>query len=396
MFSQEQIAQIQKAINRDRLIDTAVALINVPSPTCDAGRVANRLADILTTDGFVVERPSANWPSAPAVVVRLSSGKPGRTLQLDGHLDTVHLPFVPASVKDGILRGSGASDMKGGVAACIEVLRVLRETGALLHGSVLFTAHDHHEGPWGDKRQVVGLIEAGYVGDAVLFPEYLSDRLPLAGRGMAIFEVTVTRDGTPVHEVLCEKNLPDVLGTGVEVVSRLKVLGKQLSAVSKPYAGHDSVFVGQFHAGEIYNQVTNVCRLHGTRRWVIPGQTHDVQAEFESLMQTVAKESSTQIKTQFDVQGDAFSVAEDDPVVMAFQMAHQTITGQVLPFGDKPFVDDGNGYAALAHVPVLTHGPNARGAHTTDEWVPVDELVRVAQVYALTALAFCRSSSASI
>lgn len=389
MFSQEQIKRVQTAVNRDRLIETAVALVNVPSPTCDAGQVADKLADILVADGFVVERPDAHWPNAPAVVVRLDSGTPGRTLQLDGHLDTVHLPFVPASVTDGILRGSGASDMKGGIAACVEALRVLRETQMLSGGSVLLTTHDHHEGPWGDKRQVVGLIEAGYVGDAVLFPEYLSDRLPLAGRGMAIFEVAVTRDGVPVHEVLREKNLPDVLGTGAEVVRRLQVLGQQLSAVSAPYAGHDSVFVGQIHAGEIYNQVPTECRLHGTRRWVTPGQTKEVQDAFEALMQVVAKESGTKIETQFAVQGDAFSVAENDPIVVAFQMAHQSVTGQVLPFGDKPFVDDGNGYAALAHVPVITHGPNAHGAHTTDEWVPVDELVRVAQVYALTAMVYC-------
>ena len=34
-------------------------------------------------------------------------------------------------------------------------------------------------------------------------------------------------------------------------------------------------------------------------------------------------------------------------------------------------------------------GPNATGAHTIDESCPVSELVRVAQVYALAALAYC-------
>ena len=37
----------------------------------------------------------------------------------------------------------------------------------------------------------------------------------------------------------------------------------------------------------------------------------------------------------------------------------------------------------------LTHGPAAHGAHTTQERVSVDELLRVARVYALTALGFC-------
>ena len=72
---------------------------------------------------------------SPAVVARLESGRAGRTLQWDGHLDTVHLPFVPPSVDGDNIRGSGACDMKGGVAAAVEALRVLRETGALTAGS---------------------------------------------------------------------------------------------------------------------------------------------------------------------------------------------------------------------------------------------------------------------
>ena len=39
--------------------------------------------------------------------------------------------------------------------------------------------------------------------------------------------------------------------------------------------------------------------------------------------------------------------------------------------------------------PPLTHGPLAQGAHTTRETVSLDELVRVARVYALTAVAYC-------
>lgn len=389
MPSETEVKQICGAINRERLVETAVALISVPSPTLSAGEVSNRLAHILETDGFVVDRPAANWPEAPAVVTRLDGQTDGRVLQFDGHLDTVHLPFVPPSVVDGILRGSGASDMKGGVAACVEALRVLRETNTLKKGSVLLTAHDHHEGPWGDKRQVTGLIDAGYVGDAVLFPEYLSDRLPLAGRGMAIFEVVVTRDGEAVHEVLRPDGLPDVLGTGAALVGKLQKWGEELAKRTAPYAGADSVFIGQIESGEIYNQSPIVCRLRGTRRWVKPGTTDAVLAEFADFLATVAQETGTKIDVTWEVQADAFTVSETDDSVVAFQSAYQSVTGDVLPFGGKPFVDDGNRYAALAGVPVLTHGPNARGAHTTEEWVPVDELVRVAQVYALMAVDYC-------
>jgi acetylornithine deacetylase/succinyl-diaminopimelate desuccinylase-like protein len=381
---------ITKAVDADRLVETAVRLVEVPSPTRDAGAVADRLEEILKEDGFSVERPVADWPEAPAVVARVEAGAPGRVLQFDGHLDTVHLPFAPPRVADGILHGSGASDMKGGIAACVEAMRVLRQTGLLPAGGVLLTAHDHHEGPWGDRRQVRALIDQGYTGDAVLFPEYLYNCVPLAGRGMAIWEVTLRRQGVPVHEVLAEPDTPDVIGAGAAVLRELQRLQAEVSRITDPHAGADSVFIGRFASGEIYNQVPTECRLTGTRRWVTPGQVEKVEEAFRVLVGQVAADAGATAEVDFAVQGDAFRIDEADPIVGAFQDAHQAVSGSRLPAGGKPFVDDGNTYAPRAGIPALTHGPNATGAHTTNEEVPISELVRVAKVYALTAIGYCK------
>jgi acetylornithine deacetylase/succinyl-diaminopimelate desuccinylase-like protein len=53
-------------------------------------------------------------------------------------------------------------------------------------------------------------------------------------------------------------------------------------------------------------------------------------------------------------------------------------------------VDDGNSFWALAQVPAITHGPRAGGQHTVSEWVSIDDLARVAALYALTAVAYGR------
>src|SRR5262249_22982564 len=141
--------RLRRAVQRDRLVDTAVGLVAVPSRTGEAGAVSDCLAKLLAEDGFAVERPTGGHPAAPAVAVRLHSSRPGRTLQFNGHLDTVHLPFVPPKIEDGRIMGSGSADMKAGIAAAVEALRVLRDTEALAAGSVLLTAHDLHETPWG-------------------------------------------------------------------------------------------------------------------------------------------------------------------------------------------------------------------------------------------------------
>ncbi|HIC17839.1 MAG: M20/M25/M40 family metallo-hydrolase [Candidatus Poribacteria bacterium] len=391
LISPQLVEKIRRNVNHQRLLDTATALIEVPSPTCSAGAVADQLASLLQDDGFEVERPVANWPEAPAVVVRFATDQPGRVLQFDGHLDTVHLPFVPPRHEHGNLYGSGASDMKGGIAAFVEALRVLRDTHALVAGGVLLTAHDHHEGPWGDRRQLYALIKAGYIGNAVLLPEYLADRLPIAGRGMAIFETHISRDGQPIHEVLRPPQQPDVLATGAELILRLRDLQQSLESRTHPHAGTDSVFVGHIQAGEIYNQSPTECVLQGTRRWVTPDTVEEVKLEFNQILEELAKTSCTSIEVNFKVQGDAFSISSEDPIITAFQNAHQAVAGNTLSFGNKPFVDDGNAFSAVAGIPALTHGPAATGAHTLQECVSVAELVRVAQVYALTAVGYCIS-----
>jgi len=385
------VEAIKQGVEEERLVDTALSLIEVPSPTCSAGKAADRLAEILEKDGFGVERPVADWPQAPAVVARFAAGRPGRVLQFDGHLDTVHLPFVPPRVEKGCICGSGASDMKGGVAAFVEALRVLRDTGALQAGEILLTAHDHHEGPWGDRRQLKALIREGYKGDGVLLPEYLADKLPVAGRGMFIFQVRITREGEPVHEVMRPAGQPNVLGTGAKLVDRLRELNEHLGKITAPHAGCDSVFVGHIESGEIYNQSPTECLVEGTRRWVTPGTVEEVRGEFEQILEELARTSGTRIAADYSVQADAFAVDEGDPLIAALQGAHEAVTGTRLPLGGKPFVDDGHAFAALAGIPALTHGPAATGAHSLEERVPVAELVRVAQVYALTAVGYCVS-----
>lgn len=387
------IERVLNAIQPERLLATAQALVAVPSPTLNAGAVADKFAEILRSDGFAVERPIADWPEAPAVAVRYNSGRPGRTMQFDGHLDTVHLPFVPPRFEDGVLYGSGASDMKGGIAAYTEALRALVETDALPGGSILLTAHDHHEGPWGDRRQLRALIREGYIGDAVMVPEYLADRLPVAGRGSAAFDITISRPGQPVHEVLRPPGTPDVIKAGAQLVTRLHEENGPLSRITAPYVGSDSFFVGKFHAGEIFNQTPTECLISGTRRWVTPGMSEQVVAEFRALLDEIAEETHTTIELEVDLPGDAFTLDPSSPLIEAFQSAYTTVTGAPLPLGNKPFVDDASIVIDETGRPAITHGPGATGAHTLFEAVTLDELVRVARVYALTAIAFCGQSA---
>ncbi|MFO0950787.1 MAG: M20/M25/M40 family metallo-hydrolase [Isosphaeraceae bacterium] len=395
---QDTIERLRPFVNRERMVETAVQIIGVPSRTGEAGPVLDRFAEILEFENFRVERHDGGYPAAPAVATRLDSGRPGRTIQFNGHLDTVHLPFVPPAVEDGRITGSGAADMKGGTAAAFEALRILREADALPGGSVLFTAHDLHESPWGDGSQLDNLVRQGLVGEAVLLPEPLTDHLPVIGRGLAAWKIAISRQGAPVHEVMRPRDEPSVISAAGALIRELDRLATVLAAQGDPFEGDDihpgkaSVFIGQVHSGEIYNQYPQVCRLEGTRRWLPGTDRHEVEKEFFALLAHVAKESRTAVDCSWHFTRDAFRLDLQHPFVAHFEAACKTISGAALPLGPKPFVDDGNTFWALAGVPAITHGPRAAGQHTLAEWVSIDDMERIALLYAATAIAFCGSA----
>src|SRR6266498_3329849 len=78
----------------------------------------------------------------PNVVAIARGTGGGKTLLLNGHMDTVgvagmSLPHEPV-IKDGRLYGRGAYDMKGGLAACMSAIAEARKRQ--LRGDVIFTA----------------------------------------------------------------------------------------------------------------------------------------------------------------------------------------------------------------------------------------------------------------
>jgi acetylornithine deacetylase/succinyl-diaminopimelate desuccinylase-like protein len=380
---------VKSAVNRQRLIETAVRLIAAQSWTGEAEKACDCLDEILSSDGWEVDRPAAGHPRSPAVVTHLKSSRPGRILQFNGHLDTVHLPFVEPKVSGDLITGSGASDMKGGIAAAVEALRVLRDTNTLPAGSAMLTAHDLHEAPWGFGQQLDQLIRDGCMGDGVLLPEPLHDRLPVVGRGGATWKVTIRRSGPPVHEVMRPANEPSAIAAGAELVARLNRLGEQLAKKSDPLAGPETVFIGQIHSGEIYNQYPQECWLEGTRRWLPGTGRQQVESEFRELLAGLERDTKTSVNADFRFIRDDFHLDQNDPLVDAFQQAYESVVGNQLPVGPKPFMDDGNSFWGLAGKPAITHGPRAGGQHTVNEWVSIDDLVRLAEVYALTAVAYC-------
>jgi succinyl-diaminopimelate desuccinylase len=137
-------------------VELTQALIRCRSVTPDDNGALDVLSDVLRDAGFDVHLPVFSAPDTPDIrnlYARIGTGAP--IFVFAGHTDVVP-PGDEASwtagafsgeVRDGVLYGRGAVDMKGGVAAMtVAALRHIEKHG-LENGSIAFLITGDEEGP---------------------------------------------------------------------------------------------------------------------------------------------------------------------------------------------------------------------------------------------------------
>jgi acetylornithine deacetylase len=138
------------SVDRDRLVDTASRLVDVPSFTGDEEAAARLMVGLYESLGLQVQWQQVEEGRANALGIWPGAGG-GKSLMFNGHLDTSYsgrepwLRSVPgfqpqAFERDGRLYGLGISNMKGAVACYVEAVRALQEADVRLRGDVLIAA----------------------------------------------------------------------------------------------------------------------------------------------------------------------------------------------------------------------------------------------------------------
>ncbi|MGH2977580.1 MAG: M20 family metallopeptidase [Gaiellaceae bacterium] len=137
-------------VDRDRLVETASRLVDVPSFTGDEEPAARLMVELFESLRLQVQWQQVEEGRANALGIWPGAGG-GKSLMFNGHLDTSYsgrepwLRDVPgfqpqAFERDGRLYGLGISNMKGAVACYVEAVRALQEAGVRLRGDVLIAA----------------------------------------------------------------------------------------------------------------------------------------------------------------------------------------------------------------------------------------------------------------
>jgi len=378
-------ANLQQQLDPERVAQTTVDLIRVLSPTGDSKAVTEVYAQRLRALGLEPE-VDETIPGSPSVVATLEGGHPGPTLELAGHLDVIPAPHDPPDIRDGVLYGRGAQDMKGGMAAVIEVTRLLATVREHLHGRLMVCAYGMHEAPLGRGQVLIPLLERGIVGDAVINVEGPLDQVPVIGKGMSTFEITVERPGVPMHELGAPPGTVNPILVGLEVGQMLREWNEELQqGEDLPYVGPESVFVGQFESGDFYNRVPNRCRIVGTRRYAPEVRFEAVEAEFQIRLNPIRRHTTASIHLDLVKTKDGFRVPEDAQIVRTLQRGYREVIGQALPVGGFKAVGDVSNFVNEGGVPAVYFGCGLDRAHATPEYVPLPNLERLARVLLATS-----------
>jgi acetylornithine deacetylase/succinyl-diaminopimelate desuccinylase-like protein len=378
-------AQLQQQLDPARVHQWALELVRIPSPTGDSRQAAEYYAARLREVGLSVEFDE-EFPQSPSVIAYLHGSQPGPTLELAGHLDAIPVPDDAPAIRDGVLYGRGATDMKGSMAAVLEAARVLAPVRDRLRGHLLVCAYGLHEAPVGRAQSLLRLLERGIVGDAVISVEGPADEVAVIGKGMSTFEIIIERAGEPLHEVQAPPDLPHPLLIGLDVADALRSWADELNhGEDLPYVGPESLFIGQFESGDFYNRVPTRCRIVGTRRYAPGKRFPEVEAEFQARLDPLRRQSSAGIRLDLVKTKDGFRVREDEPVVRSLQEAYQEVTGRPLPAGGFKAVGDASNFVNEGGVPAVYYGCGLERAHATPEYVALARLEQLARVLVATA-----------
>jgi acetylornithine deacetylase len=356
-----------------------------PSAAGEAA-IAAYVADALEQLGLEVFRHEPA-PGRISVVGRLRGSRPGKSLMLNAHADTVDVagmdePFS-GDIRDGRIYGRGAYDMKGGLAAMMGAVKALVDAGRPHGGEILLAAvADEEYASLGTEDLV-----SRYHPDAAIVTEPTALDICLAHKGFAWFEVAT--QGRAAHGSRFDLGIDANMRMG-RVLAELDLLEKELRArTPHPLVGPPSLHAATLCGGSGLSTYAASCRLQIERR-TIPGEHAErVIEEIASILhRQMARDPGFEAELTVLLVREPFEVAPDAPIVRALTEASTEVLGRTPAYvGQTPWMDAA--LLAAADTETVVMGATGAGAHANEEWVDLATVHQLAQCLAEAALRYC-------
>ena len=324
-------------------------------------------------------------PGRPSVAAIARGRGGGKTLLLNGHMDTVGVGGMQRGhqpqVRGGSLYGRGAYDMKGGVTSCMLAAAEARQLA--LRGDVIFCAVADEE--FAGKGTMT--VAQHYRADGAIVAEPTHLQLIVAHKGFVWLEVE-TR-GVAAHGSRPDLGVDAIVKMG-PVLAGLEALQQDLqSRLPHPRLGHASLHASLIQGGQELSTYPERCLLSIERR-TLPGETlAAVESEIQAILQQQGQaDSAFHAVLRTGLSRLPLETPEDAAVVQAVSASANGVLGRPPELAGVAYWTDA---ATLweAGIPTLLFGPSGGGAHAVEEWVELDSVAACAQVYLETAKIFC-------
>jgi acetylornithine deacetylase/succinyl-diaminopimelate desuccinylase-like protein len=406
------------SIDRERLVETASSLIAIPSFTGDEQPIAEHLRCVFESLGLGVQWQQVEDGRANVLGVRPGAGG-GPSLMFNGHMDTSYsgkepwLAGVPGFQpepfeRDGRLYGLGISNMKGALACYVEAVRALADAGVRLKGDLMIAAvcGEIEKTQQGDAQGAAYrgyaagsryLVTHGGVADMCLLGEPTEGKVVLGHFGSLWLRIS-TR-GNFIHTAFSEGK------RGENSILRMQeVLAAVLEWIPRWEDDPENSFRGA-------KAIVNVGALQGGFGWRVSRTPHrtdlflDVRVPPTKEMAAARGQVLDMVRglaerfPGYGVEGEVYVTApgaqidESHPLVAAIDESHEEV------FGERPERDVTRWFSdasALTRygVETVNYGTSTGLMDTAlGENLEIEGLVRMADVYARTAMRACGVAS---
>ena len=401
-------------IDRDRLVETASAMIDVHSFTGDEARMADLMVDVFDGMRLHVQRQEVEEGRANALGTWAGTGG-GPSLMFNGHMDTSYsgrepwLRDVPgfqpkAFERDGRLYGLGISNMKGALACYVESVRSLQEDGVRLKGDVLIAAvsGEIEKTQQGDAQgaeyrgYAAGtrhLVTHGGVADMCLLGEPTEGKVVLGHFGALWLRIRV--QGNFIHTAFSE---------GKRDQNSILRAHEVLAAVQEWIPTWEDDPANAYRGAKA---IVNVGAIHGGFGWRVSRTPHhtdlflDVRVPPTKEMGVARREVLDWVRSlgarfpAYGIEGEVYVTApgaeidEGHQLVRAIDAAHEEVFGHAPGRDVTRWFSDASALTRYG-VPTVNYGTST-GLMDVDlgENLEIDGLVKTAKVYARVAMTVC-------